>query len=81
MRPGELAIDHVRLSETWVQVAPRSWLTATPQSVPTYTSFAPGAKEIPHVLARKEQGGFEVAGFCQVAPPSTLRQMPPPFVV
>jgi hypothetical protein len=36
---------------------------------------------MPNVLACEEQGGFEVAGFCQVAPPSTLRTMPPAFVV
>src|SRR6266436_7695311 len=69
------------LAATCVQVAPRSWLTATPQSVPTNTSAAFGANEIPQVLARVEQGGFDVAGFCQVTPPSTLRQIPPPFVV
>src|SRR5262249_36134099 len=27
------------------------------------------------------EGRAPVAGFCQVAPPSPLRQMPPPFVV
>jgi len=63
---------------TWVHVAPRSWLTATPQSVPTKTSFAPAANAIPHVLVRELQkapdGGFAVGGFCQVAPPSVLRQ-------
>src|ERR1700746_3151427 len=74
-------MDQLRESETCAQVAPRSWLTATPQSVPTYTSFPLAAKEIPHVLAREEHAGFDVAGFCQVSPPATRSQIPPPFVV
>src|SRR6266511_6064176 len=66
---------------TCVHVAPRSWLTATPQSVPAKTSSVPGTNEIPQVLKREVQVGSAVGGFCQLAPPSVLRQIPPPFVV
>src|SRR6266852_99500 len=72
------------LGKTCVQVAPRSWLTATPQSVATTTSLVPGANEIPQPLNRElhrgPAGGLAVAGFCHVAPPSVLRQIPPPLM-
>src|SRR5262245_52797460 len=50
---------------------------AKPQSVPTYTLGVPGSNEMPKAPAKPEQPGFDPTGFCQVTPPSVLRQMPP----
>ena len=61
---------------TWVHVAPRSGLTARPQSVPTKTKLESGAKEIPQAPAREHPGGSAVAGLRHVTPPSVERQMP-----
>src|SRR5439155_23983112 len=65
------------LTKTWVQVAPLSWLTARPQSVPTKTSEERGTNEIPHAWL-KLHGGSALAGFLQsFRPPSPLTQIPP----
>src|SRR5712692_2993638 len=70
------------LGDTKVQVAPRSWLTPTPQSVPTKTSLVPAAKAIPQAPncgahPGTVRVGSPVGGRFQLAPPFMLRQIPP----
>src|ERR1700682_3840602 len=68
-----------RNAKTIDQCAPRSWLTARPQSVPTYRSIPPGTIAIPcPLLLRLEQPVR--AAWLHVVPRSLLTQIPPPVV-